>query len=244
MEDFRLEIQPGGVAEIGMRRPRIAIDAAMFTTAVRIDRPRIAKIGRVDLIDHGAGGVVVKMRGELWSLVAAIQPAIIDQQAFQMFKTPGGAANRAAPMMKSRRKFVRHKKNITGTFTACKEQNKNILEIAGNVLTSAIFSSYRSISMRKIILAMAALGLLIAAPAYAAAPKPAATAQQQRMKTCAAEYNAKKAAGKIQKSQYRAFMKVCLKNPANAAKAPAPAAAPAPAPVTSMPAAEPYKSPK
>jgi hypothetical protein len=116
--------------------------------------------------------------------------------------------------------------------------------------------------MKKTILALLALGFIaFGSPALAAdqpmnAPKPtlekaqitskhAITAQQQRMKNCAADYNAKKAAGKIQKSQYRPFMKVCLKNPAKAKALPpaaAPMAAPMPAPVTAAPVVEPYKA--
>lgn len=114
--------------------------------------------------------------------------------------------------------------------------------------------------MKKTLLALLAVCLIaFGTPAMAADPsantgkpnlekartmsKQAITAQQQRMKTCAADYSAKKAAGKIQKSQYRAFMKVCLKNPAKAKMPPvaAPMAAPMPAPVTSTPAVEPYK---
>jgi len=73
--------------------------------------------------------------------------------------------------------------------------------------------------MKKSLLGLAALCLLLCTmPANAATtsaattPTPAATAQQNKMKTCAAQYHAKN----IPKSQYRTFMSGCLKNPAAA----------------------------
>ena len=41
-----LEIQPRRVAEIGMRRPRVAVNAAMLAAAIRIHRPVETDIGR------------------------------------------------------------------------------------------------------------------------------------------------------------------------------------------------------
>lgn len=54
---------------------------------------------------------------------------------------------------------------------------------------------------------MAAFALFCASPALAATAKKTPTAQQNRMKECAAQYHQKK----IAKHEYRNFMKVCLK---------------------------------
>jgi hypothetical protein len=59
--------------------------------------------------------------------------------------------------------------------------------------------------MKKVVLLTAGLFLVCAASAEAAGTVQ--TAQQTRMKTCAAEYHQKK----IAKSQYHAFMSQCLK---------------------------------
>jgi membrane-bound lytic murein transglycosylase B len=80
--------------------------------------------------------------------------------------------------------------------------------------------------MKKIFLSLAALVLLVTsgaaqaatAPATATSPAKPLSAQNSRMKDCAAKYHAKG----IAKSQYRAFMSGCLKNP-SAAKNSAPA---------------------
>ena len=89
--------------------------------------------------------------------------------------------------------------------------------------------------MKKILLYLAAFAAIVAAtPAGATTPGTAATAtnQQNRMKTCAAQYHQKK----LPKSQYKTFMNGCLKTsaPTKTSVAPAkpavtPTAAPAPA---------------
>ena len=47
VEDAGLEIEAGRQAEIGVARPRIAIDAAVLAAAIRVDRAVEADIGRV-----------------------------------------------------------------------------------------------------------------------------------------------------------------------------------------------------
>ena len=68
--------------------------------------------------------------------------------------------------------------------------------------------------MKKLVLSFAVVTLLFCAPAaYAAEGKKPLSSQQNRMKTCAAQYRQKKMA----KSEYRNFMKQCLRtHPANA----------------------------
>lgn len=58
------------------------------------------------------------------------------------------------------------------------------------------------------------VALCLSMSAYAADTAPAPTAQQSKMKTCAAEYHKKG----IEKSQYHAFMSQCLKKGGKAAK--------------------------
>ena len=63
--------------------------------------------------------------------------------------------------------------------------------------------------MKKTILFLTALAVIgFAGQAQAATATKAATPQQNRMKTCAAEYHQKN----IAKSQYRSFMSQCLKS--------------------------------
>jgi hypothetical protein len=67
--------------------------------------------------------------------------------------------------------------------------------------------------MKKIVLFLAVLAVLSGAGQAQAATTKAATPQQNRMKTCAAEYHKQN----IAKSQYRAFMSKCLKTSKTAA---------------------------
>jgi hypothetical protein len=46
-EQFRFEVEPRRQAEIGVGRPREAIDAAVLAAAVRIDRTVESDIGRI-----------------------------------------------------------------------------------------------------------------------------------------------------------------------------------------------------
>ena len=69
--------------------------------------------------------------------------------------------------------------------------------------------------MKKHILFLAALAFIGCAGQAHAATTKASTPQQNRMKTCAAEYHQKN----IAKSQYRSFMSKCLKtHPATTGK--------------------------
>ncbi len=61
--------------------------------------------------------------------------------------------------------------------------------------------------MKKAVFLFSVFTLVCASPAFAAGAKKPLTAQQKRMKECAAQYHQKN----IPKNQYRAFLKVCLK---------------------------------
>ena len=46
-EDLRLEIETGRKVQVRMRRPRVAIDAAVLTAAIGVDRLLEADVGRI-----------------------------------------------------------------------------------------------------------------------------------------------------------------------------------------------------
>jgi hypothetical protein len=76
------------------------------------------------------------------------------------------------------------------------------------------FPPFQEVSMKKAAVLLAAVALMVAGQASATEGKKVRTPQQNRMKACAVQYHQKK----IAKSQYRNFMKVCLrKTPANVA---------------------------
>ena len=69
--------------------------------------------------------------------------------------------------------------------------------------------------MKKTLLFLTALIALVCAGQAQAAATTKASPQQNRMKSCAAQYHQKN----IAKSQYRSFMSKCLKNPTTTGKA-------------------------
>jgi hypothetical protein len=81
------------------------------------------------------------------------------------------------------------------------------------------------------VCSLALLSLIMLTPA-SAQPSTQQTAQQSRMKSCADEWNAMKAANQTAGKTYRAFQKECLARTAATPAAPTatPPASPAPAP--------------
>src|SRR5690606_707906 len=63
--DLRLEVQPARHPERLVRRTRVAVDAAVLAPAVGIDRPTEPDVRAVDVIDDGAGVVLVDLGGDL-----------------------------------------------------------------------------------------------------------------------------------------------------------------------------------
>ena len=76
-EQFRFEIEPGRQAEIGVGRPREAVDAAMLAAAIGIDRAVEADIGRVVAGDDLARGIE-RHRGLERRQVFEALPAIVE----------------------------------------------------------------------------------------------------------------------------------------------------------------------
>src|SRR5262249_5994528 len=73
VEDLRLEVSPGRQVEVGVRWPRVAIDAAVLAAAVRIDRLTEADVGRLVARDDRARGVDVQLGARSCGNVAGLQ---------------------------------------------------------------------------------------------------------------------------------------------------------------------------
>ena len=79
-EQLGLEIEPGREPEIGVRRPREAIDAAMLAAAIGIDRAVEGNVGRLIARDDLARGVDLYRRLERRQFVEAL-PAVVEGDA-------------------------------------------------------------------------------------------------------------------------------------------------------------------
>jgi hypothetical protein len=119
------KIQPGRQIMIGVRRSGIAIDAAMFAPAIRINR----------LVERDVGGCVAS-QDRLWTfcrhlcferrdsainLFALVQPVAIGFPRFQVEAGRGGIGWRTAPSHKIRIKAFGHPERVSGQM----EQIKN-----------------------------------------------------------------------------------------------------------------------
>ena len=76
-EQLRFEIEPGRKSEIGVRRPREAVDAAVLAAAIGIDRAVEADIGRVVAGDDLARGIQPYRGLERRQIFQAL-PAIVE----------------------------------------------------------------------------------------------------------------------------------------------------------------------
>src|SRR5215218_9704613 len=76
-QQLGFEIESGRQAEKRMRRPREAVDAAMLTTAIRIDRTVESDVGRVVEGNDLARGIE-RYRGLEWRQVVQALPAIVE----------------------------------------------------------------------------------------------------------------------------------------------------------------------
>ncbi len=100
IEDAALEIEAGRQAEIGMARPRVAIDAAMLAAAIGVDRAVEADIGRVVAGDDRAGRVNLQPGGERHrlGLGAGHAPAVVEGDALLALEAPARVADGAAAL--------------------------------------------------------------------------------------------------------------------------------------------------
>ena len=95
-EQLGFEIEPRRQAEIGVRRARKAIDAAVLAAAIGIDRTVEADIGRVVAGDDLARSVDRHLRLERRQLVERT-PAVVEGDTRHRLVAARGIALRAAP---------------------------------------------------------------------------------------------------------------------------------------------------
>src|SRR5690606_23816509 len=77
VEEPGLEVEAGREIDIRMARPRIAVDAAVLTAAVGVDRLRERKIGRVVARDDGSRGLGLDERLERGQRLFERAPAVV-----------------------------------------------------------------------------------------------------------------------------------------------------------------------
>src|SRR5208282_2290302 len=94
-EQARLEIEPGGEPQIGVGRPRVAIEAAVFAAAVGVDRSVERNVGRLVAGDDNLWPFQNNLgRQRLGRLLAC--PAIVEILVLLEFETAGDVGRRAA----------------------------------------------------------------------------------------------------------------------------------------------------
>jgi hypothetical protein len=94
-EQFRFEIEPRRQAEIGVGRPREAVDAAMLAAAIGIDRAVEADIGRIVAGDDFSRGIERDAGLERRQFVEAL-PAVVEGDPRLGLEAAGGVGLRAA----------------------------------------------------------------------------------------------------------------------------------------------------
>src|SRR5262245_36685771 len=90
-QKFGFEIEPRRHAEIGVRRAREAVDAAVLAAAIWIDRAVKSDVGRVITGNDFPGRVDRDRRLEGWTLVKR-SPAVVKGDARERLITPRGVA--------------------------------------------------------------------------------------------------------------------------------------------------------
>ena len=95
-EQLRFEIEPGREPEIGVRRPRKTVDAAVLAAAIRVDRAIEGNVRRVVAGDHLAGGIDANARLECRQLLEAL-PAVVESDPRLGLVAAGRVRLSAAP---------------------------------------------------------------------------------------------------------------------------------------------------
>src|SRR5206468_10568621 len=93
-----LEIEPWRQPEIGMARPRVAIDTAMLTAAVRVDRPVETNVRRVVASDDRPRRIHGQCRGQRHRLLVCRAPAVVQGDALFGFEASAVVACSPAPL--------------------------------------------------------------------------------------------------------------------------------------------------
>ena len=90
------EIKPRGMAEIGMRRPREAIDAAMLAAAIGVDGPIERDIGRIITGDDFAAGIDRDLGPKRRQILDGL-PAVVEGKGGLGLEPAGGICQRTPP---------------------------------------------------------------------------------------------------------------------------------------------------
>src|SRR5665213_531714 len=100
VEDAALEIEPGRQAEIGVARPREAIDAAVLAAAIGVDRAVEADIGRGVASDDRAGRIDRQPRRERHrlGLGTRLAPAVVERDAHFALEAAAGVRGGATSL--------------------------------------------------------------------------------------------------------------------------------------------------
>ena len=134
-----LEIEPGGVAKVAMRRPGKAVDAAVLAAAIGIDGLLEADVRAVVAGDDALGHLAIYVGLERRKLRQAF-PAVVEGLAQLAFEAPDtvGARPAAATQLRldngaiSPAALVRHRhglrKSLRRSLSQWSVQNKNIVE--------------------------------------------------------------------------------------------------------------------
>src|SRR5690606_20672698 len=93
--ELRLKVESGRMAEIAVRRPGIAIDAAMLAAAIGIDRAIKADVGAVVPCDDAARRLDAHLGFERIQLGQAL-PAVVEVLSLIRLVAPGSIGPRAA----------------------------------------------------------------------------------------------------------------------------------------------------
>ena len=120
-EDAALEVEAGRQAEIGVRRPREAIDAAMLAAAIGVDRAVERNVGGIVARDDGLGAVARQDRVERMRRRVLAAPAVIDPDLDLRLEPPGRIAEGAAALARPIGKHLVHAPDMTSAL----EQIKN-----------------------------------------------------------------------------------------------------------------------
>src|SRR5262249_23459335 len=109
----------GREAHVGVRRPGVAVDAAVLAAAVGIDRRRKAHVGAVVAGDDHLGLLGRDGGGQLLRRVVVRLPAVVEGLAHLAFVPAGDVGAGAASA------YLLGEGVHAQTLVACIEQNKN-----------------------------------------------------------------------------------------------------------------------
>src|SRR6056297_321533 len=142
-----LEIKAGRQPQIGMAGPRKAVDTAMLTTAIGIDRPVKRQVGRAVVTDDPARPLLRDLRAQHPRLLLAVPAICLVVHAMRLEparRVAHGTARPQAQIMGHGR-ILGHGRKY-GTYREHLQQSDN--DHANNSVTSRANPGYRSVAAR------------------------------------------------------------------------------------------------